>query len=94
MEQIDLSIVVPVYNEEENLRPLLAEITAALADQHLDYEVIFVDDGSSDGSFELLKTLHEENGRVVVVPVFAVIMGRRPLLPPVSITLRAGSFSR
>ena len=67
MVEKDLSLVIPVYNEVENLRPLLAEITAALADQHLDYEVIFVDDGSSDGSFELLKTLHEENGRVVVV---------------------------
>ena len=40
MEQIDLSIVVPVYNEEENLRPLLAEITAALKDEPITYEVI------------------------------------------------------
>jgi len=63
----DLSLVIPVYNEVENLRPLLAEITAALSNQPLDYEVIFVDDGSSDGSFELLQELYEENGRVVVV---------------------------
>ena len=67
MTDKDLSLVIPVYNEVENLRPLLAESTAALADQALDYEVVFVDDGSSDGSFELLKALHEENGRVVVV---------------------------
>jgi len=67
MTDKDLSLVIPVYNEVDNLRPLLAEITAALADQALDYEVIFVDDGSSDGSFELLKALHEENGRVVVI---------------------------
>ncbi|MCA9874365.1 MAG: glycosyltransferase family 2 protein, partial [Anaerolineales bacterium] len=67
MTEKDLSLVVPVYNEVENLRPLLAEITAALSNQPLDYEVIFVDDGSSDGSFELLQELYEENGRVVVV---------------------------
>jgi glycosyltransferase involved in cell wall biosynthesis len=63
----DLSIVVPVYNEVENVRPLLNEITAALANQPLDYEVIFVDDGSSDGSLELMRELAVENGRVVVI---------------------------
>ena len=57
MPDKDLSLVIPVYNEVENVRPLLDEITAALADQHLDYEIIFVDDGSNDGSFELLITL-------------------------------------
>lgn len=46
---------------------MLDEITAALADQHLDYEIIFVDDGSNDGSFELLKTLYQADDRVVVI---------------------------
>lgn len=63
----DLSIVIPVYNEEENLRPLLAEITAALADEALDYEVIFVDDGSSDGSFAVIEALHQVDERVTAV---------------------------
>lgn len=63
----DLSLVIPVYNEVENLRPLTEEITTALADQNLDYEVIFVDDGSSDGSFELMKALHEEDSHVCAV---------------------------
>ncbi len=67
MPDKDLSLVIPVYNEVENVRPLLDEITAALADQHLDYEIIFVDDGSNDGSFELLKTLYQADDRVVVV---------------------------
>lgn len=63
----DLSIVVPVYNEIENVRPLMDEITAALADQNLDYEVLFIDDGSKDGSFDELKAMSEENSRIVVV---------------------------
>jgi glycosyltransferase involved in cell wall biosynthesis len=64
---LDLSLVIPVLNEVENVRPLLAEITAALADHSLDYEVVFVDDGSTDGSFDVLKALQTENERVVVV---------------------------
>lgn len=63
----DLSLVIPVYNEVENLRPLMLEITTALDDQDLAYEVIFIDDGSDDGSFELLEALHEEDPRVAVI---------------------------
>lgn len=63
----DLSLVIPVLNEVENVRPLLAEITTALSPLSLDYEVVFVDDGSTDGSFATLKALQAENERVVVV---------------------------
>ena len=63
----DLSIVVPVYNEEENLKPLHDEITAALANQNLDYEVIYVDDGSKDTSVQVVKELHAADPRVVLV---------------------------
>jgi len=63
----DLTLIIPVYNEVENLRPLMDEIRDALDDQSLDYEIIFIDDGSSDGSFELLETLHEEDNRVAVI---------------------------
>ena len=63
----DLSLVIPVYNEVENLRPLLTEINAALDDQTVNYEVIFVDDGSSDGSFELLRELVTEDNRVKAI---------------------------
>lgn len=63
----DLSLVIPVLNEQENLRPLLDEITAALNGRDLDYEVIFVDDGSQDGSFDCLRQLHQEEPRVVAV---------------------------
>lgn len=67
MEEKDLSLVIPVYNEVDNLRPLLDEIAVALTDENLDYEVIFIDDGSSDGSYELLRQLYEEYSCVVVI---------------------------
>ena len=64
---MDLSIVVPIYNEEENIPLLVETISAALADSRLDYELILVDDGSGDGSFPLLKGIAESDPRVRVI---------------------------
>ncbi len=64
---IQLSVVVPLLNEVESLRPLRDEITAALHEQNISYEILFVDDGSSDGSFELIQQMHEEDERVTAV---------------------------
>ena len=66
-EAKDLSLVIPVYNEEANLRPLSEEIHAALKGTGLDYEVLFIDDGSSDGSFACLRELAAEDDQVVAV---------------------------
>ncbi|MFN2189857.1 MAG: glycosyltransferase [Candidatus Promineifilaceae bacterium] len=60
LETLDLSIIIPVLNEADNLRPLVEEIDAALADTSLSYEVLIVDDGSEDGSFDLVQELHQE----------------------------------
>jgi glycosyltransferase involved in cell wall biosynthesis len=56
MQQPDLSVVFPVYNEEENVPILLGEIAAALDGQGWTYEIIAVDDGSKDRSLEVLRT--------------------------------------
>ncbi len=64
---IDLSIVVPVYNEEESLPLLWAEIREALAPIGLRYEVVFVDDGSKDKSAEIVCAFREEDPRVRLV---------------------------
>ncbi|MBI3785946.1 MAG: glycosyltransferase, partial [Deltaproteobacteria bacterium] len=45
---VDLSVVVPVFNEAENLGPLHAELTTALGRSGRSYEVVYVDDGSTD----------------------------------------------
>ncbi len=62
-----LSIVIPVFNEEENLPTLHARLTHTLTEQGLDYEILFVDDGSHDHSPELLRRLEETDPRVFVV---------------------------
>lgn len=54
---IDLSLVIPVYNEVESLELLVRDVDAALDSSPLTYEILFVDDGSTDGGFELLAEL-------------------------------------
>jgi glycosyltransferase involved in cell wall biosynthesis len=64
---VELSIVVPIYNEEDNILQLHASVDTALANSDIEYELILVDDGSSDGSFSLLKSLAENDSRVKVI---------------------------
>jgi len=59
----ELSIVIPVYNESENIAPLYQEVTAALTDLGRSYEVIVVDDGSADDSFARLAEVHRQDPR-------------------------------
>ncbi|RMF93744.1 MAG: glycosyltransferase [Candidatus Schekmanbacteria bacterium] len=54
-EEIELSIVIPVYNEADNIAPLIKKIEAAIEKIRKKCEVIFVDDGSTDGSSEILQ---------------------------------------
>ena len=62
-----LSLVIPVYNEADSLVPLVAEIDEALAAYGTPYEIVFVDDGSTDGSFPVMKELAEARDDVRVV---------------------------
>ena len=62
-----ISVVVPLLNEEHSLDVLYREISDALEPQGQPYEVIFVDDGSTDGSLAVLSRLHDETTNVVVV---------------------------
>ena len=55
-----LSIIIPLYNEEESLPHLMKAIAEVMDAQDLVYEVLFVDDGSTDDSFEVCKKLHQE----------------------------------
>jgi glycosyltransferase involved in cell wall biosynthesis len=61
--QPELSIVIPLYNEADNVEPLYAELTAALSGVDRSYEIVVVDDGSRDDSFQRLKAVHARDGR-------------------------------
>lgn len=56
-----LSIVIPLLNEKESVPLLMDAIAIALDGKDISYEVVFVDDGSTDGSFEILKELYKKN---------------------------------
>jgi glycosyltransferase involved in cell wall biosynthesis len=62
-----LSIVIPLYNEAESLTDLHARLAAVLAEMPLQAEIIFADDGSTDGSFEVLRGLRDNDARIKVV---------------------------
>jgi glycosyltransferase involved in cell wall biosynthesis len=62
-----LSIIVPVFNEKDNLLPLYSELGEVLGKMNLPYEIIFVDDGSTDGSFLAATKIHENDACVKVI---------------------------
>jgi len=64
---VDLSVVVPIYNEEESVNALYENITGALSGAGIDYELILVDDGSSDRSYMLLKSIANDDSRIKVI---------------------------
>jgi len=66
-DQFTLSIVIPVFNEQDNLLPLYKELTGVLGKLELAYEIIFVDDGSTDKSFQELSNIHAGDKSVRVI---------------------------
>jgi glycosyltransferase involved in cell wall biosynthesis len=64
---LEISVVVPVLNEEESLPILHASLTEALAEGGWTYEILVVDDGSTDRSFEVLRELQRQDARLRVV---------------------------
>ena len=63
----DLSVVIPVYNEEASLPPLWSELREVLERLGLTFEVVFVDDGSRDRSAEIVRAFREADRRVRLV---------------------------
>jgi len=63
----ELSVVIPVYNEGKNLNSLYRQLKSVLENLGKAYEIILVDDGSTDGSFSILKKLHGQDHNVKVI---------------------------
>jgi len=67
MNDVSLSVIIPVFNEEGNLTPLYREIIAVVKDNYRIYEIVFINDGSTDGSLSELMDLHQADPRVKII---------------------------
>lgn len=67
MSEIEISVVLPVFNEEQNIGLVYQELHVALDALGRSYEIIFVDDGSADGSYQALRTLAASDPTVAVI---------------------------
>lgn len=66
-EKPDISFVIPAKNEEDSIIPLYQEIASVTSGLKRTFEIIFVDDGSTDQTFEILKKLHNQDGRTKAI---------------------------
>ncbi|MEZ5107430.1 MAG: glycosyltransferase family 2 protein [Bacteroidia bacterium] len=60
----DISVIIPLYNEEESLRELVSWIEKVMQQHHYSYEIIMIDDGSKDDSWKVIASLAEKNPQV------------------------------
>lgn len=77
---MDISVVIPLYNEEESLPELKNWISRVMADNGFSYEIIFVDDGSSDKSWATIKALREADPEHIRAASFRRNYGKSPAL--------------
>lgn len=78
-KDMDISVVIPLYNEEESLPELSEWIGRVMKENGFSYEIIFVDDGSTDGSYSVIKKLAEGNPNIHAVS-FSRNYGKSPAL--------------
>jgi len=79
-QMVAISVVIPVMNEEQSIEPLYEKLSAQLNTIGQSYEVIFVDDGSTDGTFTKIKQLHDEHRGIVRAIRFRRHFGKTPAL--------------
>src|SRR4026207_1823550 len=65
--KIEVSVIIPILNERDNLPELYERLTATLTGLNQAYEIVFIDDGSSDGSAELCRAWVQANACVTLV---------------------------
>ncbi|MCK4353042.1 glycosyltransferase family 2 protein [candidate division WOR-3 bacterium] len=64
---MEVSVVIPLLNEEENIQQLYTKLEAVLAKLNKPYEIIFIDDGSTDNTFDILKDIHKINKNAKII---------------------------
>ncbi len=79
MSDLDISVVIPLFNEEESLPELHAWIGRVMKENNFSYEIIFVDDGSTDGSWQIIENLRKQFDDVKAIK-FQRNYGKSPAL--------------
>lgn len=77
---MDISIIIPLFNEEESLPELFLWITTVMEKNHYSYEIIFINDGSTDHSWNVIEELHQKAPNVVKGIKFRRNYGKSPAL--------------
>jgi len=67
VETAMLSIIIPLFNEEENIPYLIDALKMVLDKLKINYEIIFIDDGSTDNTFDILKDIHKKNNNIRII---------------------------
>ena len=69
MKEEKISIIIPLYNEEDNITPLYNEIVEVLKNNfsNFDYEIIFVNDGSIDASWNKICSIKKNNKKIIAI---------------------------
>ena len=63
----NISIIIPVYNEQDSLETLYYEIKKVVDRNFFNYEIIFIDDGSSDDSFNILNKIAIDDSKIIII---------------------------
>ncbi|MEK6690136.1 MAG: glycosyltransferase family 2 protein [Nitrospirota bacterium] len=64
---MDISVIIPVFNEEKNVKPLYEQILDSMERMGVSFEIIFIDDGSIDNTFKILQDIHNKDKRLKVI---------------------------
>lgn len=67
MDKVDISVIIPIYNEAENIRELHKRLIASIAPVSPRFELIFIDDGSTDSSLDLLQELQNKDNNIRII---------------------------
>lgn len=79
-QSVDISVIIPIFNEEDNLNELFKQLSAVFGKIRKDYEIIFINDGSKDRSECILDDLHHKNSKIVKVINFTRNFGHQMAL--------------
>ena len=64
---MDISVIVPLFNEEESLRELESWIKRVMIENDFSYEIIFIDDGSRDNSWKIIEDISKNNSNIKAI---------------------------